>query len=116
MPLPGQNLAMSVIQQEEHQVPEPVLVATALYAPDLAIRAAGDAAGQKNSIGKKIKKGANYFVGIHEAIAEARKKYTFIQLYSGQPDPGDHAVGNGGGAVNTSALVAQLRALPGWRG
>jgi hypothetical protein len=112
-PLPGQNLAMSVLHQDKHAVPEGLLIAHALAAPEYAFKAAR---GQAGSIGTKLKHGAKYFKGVHDAIEETRKKYTFVQLYSGQPEPGDHAVGNGVGAVNTSALVVQLRALPGWRG
>jgi hypothetical protein len=111
MPAPGQNLAMSVIRQTLQVASEGRLIAHALLAPKYAVRAAMT---ERGNIGAKIKHGAKYFAGIHDAIEESRKKYIFIQLYSGQPEAGDYAVGNGGGAVNTSALVIQLQALPGW--
>jgi hypothetical protein len=111
MPAPGQNLAMSAIRATLTVAPVGTQTQAAFSAPKFAIQAAR---GHEGGIGGKIKHGAKYFAAVHEAIGETRKKYTFIQIYSGQPDPGHHAVGNGAGQVDTRALAVQLQGLPGW--
>jgi hypothetical protein len=111
-PAPGLGLAIRVIRQTETYTPAPIRLLHRLEtAPKLAINHALGAGG---GLGTRLAAGARYFAAVHDAVEETSKKYTYIQVFSGQPEVGDFALGNGGGAVATPALAILLQTIRGW--